>query len=123
MSITSLCVSNSSIEDLWKLETIGILDPSESKTKEERELQAKLHFMETVKRTPEGRYTVSLPWMEEGQSIPDNKVMALKRLEDLEGHQITGSMKLVLSWVKLIGPGALLKAMQEYLSLKANENN
>jgi len=62
--------------------------------------------------------------LEEGK-IPKQVAsgMALKRLEDLEGHQITGSMKLVLSWVKLIGPGALLKAMQEYLSLKANENN
>jgi glutamate dehydrogenase (NAD(P)+) len=48
--------------------------------------------------------------------------IALKRLQDLERHQRTGSMKLVLSWVKRIGPNALLRAIEEYLSLAANKN-
>jgi glutamate dehydrogenase (NAD(P)+) len=49
--------------------------------------------------------------------------IALKRLQELEKHQRTGSIKLVLSWIRRIGPSALFEAVKEYLSLMENENN
>ncbi|OXA42316.1 hypothetical protein Fcan01_22920 [Folsomia candida] len=40
----------------------------------------KKHFLRTVSRTKEGRYAVALPWVDEERTIPDNKVVAEKRL-------------------------------------------
>jgi hypothetical protein len=81
MSYISMTVCSSSVTELWKLDTLGIRDPIEVKTKEERDYQAQLHFMRNVKRLEDGRYSISLPWVEEMMSIPSNKEVAVKRLE------------------------------------------
>lgn len=76
----SLFNAEACVQDLWKLETIGITDPTEHKTKNEKEEEARQHFLKTVSRTQDGRYAVALPWVDEERTIPDNKVVAEKRL-------------------------------------------
>ncbi|XP_035221178.1 uncharacterized protein LOC118194095 [Stegodyphus dumicola] len=56
----SMLVSDSKISDLWKLDTLGILDPSESQTKRELEKQTMTHFLSNVKRDEEGRFQMML---------------------------------------------------------------
>jgi len=81
VSVSDMFVSDLSVEQLWSLETIGIRDPSESKSKLENEVLTKKHFMDTVVREEDGRYTVSLPWTNGPLNIPTNQFIAVKRLE------------------------------------------
>ncbi|GFY49645.1 DUF5641 domain-containing protein [Trichonephila inaurata madagascariensis] len=48
--VTSLLIKNSSVADLWKMETLGIMDLVETKSKEEMEKNAVEHFMKPVDR-------------------------------------------------------------------------
>jgi hypothetical protein len=73
-------VDTVSYQDLWKLETIGIRDPIEVKTEQQKDDEAKLHFMKTVIQEPDGRYTVSLPWIEGRKCLPTNQFIAERRL-------------------------------------------
>ncbi|GFY26470.1 hypothetical protein TNCV_2878021 [Trichonephila clavipes] len=52
--VTSLLLKNSSVADLWERETLGIMDPVETKSKEEMEKNAVEHFMKTVDRDEGG---------------------------------------------------------------------
>ncbi|XP_021959629.1 uncharacterized protein LOC110855533 [Folsomia candida] len=76
----SLFNAEAYVQDLWKLKTLGINDPTEHRTKNEKEEEARKHFLRTVSRTQEGRHAVALPWVDEERTIPDNKVVAEKRL-------------------------------------------
>lgn len=42
-------LTSQAIPDLWKLETLGIMDSGESKSRAAIELATKTHFLETVK--------------------------------------------------------------------------
>lgn len=92
MMVTSLMVNQASPSDLWSLETIGIHDPSEHKSKAEKENETKIHFQKTVTRNEDGRYSVSLPWTTLDQSIPSNKDCAVKRLESATAKLISTDM-------------------------------
>ncbi|GFW38356.1 uncharacterized protein TNCV_1332091 [Trichonephila clavipes] len=61
----SLHVSDNCIKDLWSLDVLGIKDPFEKKTRIELEEAAKDHFARHVTRDADGRYVVSLPWIQE----------------------------------------------------------
>ncbi|OXA53364.1 Cytochrome P450 4C1 [Folsomia candida] len=76
----SQVITESSVQDLWNLETIGITDPSESKSREECEEAARQHFLRTVSKSENGRYTVTVPWLDGAPEIPGNKSVAEKRL-------------------------------------------
>ena len=80
--VTTMYISERNVSDLWSLETLGIQDPIEVKTSSERDNEIMAFFNETVKRKPDGRYSVKLPWVEDCKLIPDNKELALKRLEN-----------------------------------------
>lgn len=83
MQVTSMLVSEANISELWSLETIGIHDPAEQKTRVERELETKQQFLQTVSRSETGRYSVSLPWIEAGQerqNLQNNRIVAERRL-------------------------------------------
>ncbi|XP_035715513.1 uncharacterized protein LOC110859590 [Folsomia candida] len=80
MSCISLFHGEASVQCLWNLDSIGIKDPEEHKSKRENEEETKRHFLSTVSRNKEGRYTVTLPWIDGAQKIPDNKLVAEKRL-------------------------------------------
>ncbi|GFV26362.1 hypothetical protein TNCV_516391 [Trichonephila clavipes] len=49
------------ISDLWELDSLGIKDPSEKKSKLELQDLALNHFENTVLRDDEGRYIVNIP--------------------------------------------------------------
>lgn len=57
----SLHISNAKIQDLWRLDVIGINDPVENKSREELNKSALEHFKEKVCRLDDGRYEVELP--------------------------------------------------------------
>lgn len=81
MSIsTFLFNAEASLKELWDLEKLGITDPAEHKTKKESEQHAYQHFLQTVSKSEEGRYSVCLPWIEGATNIPNNRVIAEKRL-------------------------------------------
>ncbi|GBM71929.1 hypothetical protein AVEN_163084-1 [Araneus ventricosus] len=67
--------------DLWNLDVIGIKDQAEKQSKMEQEEAARQHFLKTLKRLPEGRYEVSLPWLEGLQPPANNRIIAEGRLK------------------------------------------
>lgn len=73
-------VTDMSVPDLWRLETIGIRDPIEMKTAQEKEIAVLEEFKNSVIQSPDGRYEVNLPWRSGKQVIPNNRATAEKRL-------------------------------------------
>ncbi|OXA42202.1 hypothetical protein Fcan01_23221 [Folsomia candida] len=55
MLVTSLLASDWNPSELWNLESLRIQDPVESLSKEERDSEAKQHFLKTVTRSEDGR--------------------------------------------------------------------
>jgi len=78
--LLSLFTQSKNLEDLWKLETIGITDTCENISKSEIEKAVVSHFEETVKTNSEGRYEISLPWVNDRNDLPVNKTEAERRL-------------------------------------------
>jgi hypothetical protein len=81
--ITSICLKNSVIDDLWALEKLGITDPVEDKTNEKIYEEAMENFNNTLQVDDEGRYHVKLPWLEGHPQLLTNKELAVKRLDNL----------------------------------------
>ncbi|GBO21223.1 hypothetical protein AVEN_186455-1 [Araneus ventricosus] len=54
--VTSMLNKETLISDLWSLDALGILDPSEKKNKLEIQEEAGDHFVSTVKVNVEGRF-------------------------------------------------------------------
>ncbi|XP_076645562.1 uncharacterized protein LOC143355011 [Halictus rubicundus] len=77
----SMFVRDNNIEDLWTLDVLGIKDPIETKTQQEREKEVKESFVKTVRRNNLGRYEVQLPWLENFPGLNDNKDVAVRRLQ------------------------------------------
>lgn len=66
----------------WELDAIGIRsDNSEVYTPAEREAMAKVA---ASRRYVDGRYEVGIPWIQEERKLENNRVLAQKRLENLE---------------------------------------
>ncbi|XP_023217501.1 uncharacterized protein LOC111619908 [Centruroides sculpturatus] len=78
--VTSMIIGDLRIPDLWELDILGIKDPAEKQSKEELEQASIEHFEKTLKRDSDGRYMVSLPWIKGCQALPNNKVLAERRL-------------------------------------------
>lgn len=91
MIVTLMLVQGADISDLWNLETIGIREPSEQRSKEHA-LLIKNIFLETVSVNNEGRYEVYLPWVDGHPPLPTNKNMAEKRLVSLTKRLEVGNM-------------------------------
>ncbi|XP_067121310.1 uncharacterized protein [Centruroides vittatus] len=79
--VTSMLIGDLRIPDLWELDILGIKDPAEKQSKKELEQASIEHFEKTLKRDSDGRYMVSLPWIEGCQALPDNRVLAERRLK------------------------------------------
>ncbi|GBN82784.1 hypothetical protein AVEN_143835-1 [Araneus ventricosus] len=79
--VTSMLNKEALISDLWSLDALGILDPSEKKNKLELQEEARDHFLSTVKVNEEGRFQVSLPWLDNHLPLKDNHGLAVKRLD------------------------------------------
>lgn len=78
--VTSMLSKDICVPDLWDLDTLGIRDPAEKHTKEEQEKTANEYFLRTLKRLPDGRYEVSLPWVEGHQTLLNNRLVSERRL-------------------------------------------
>ena len=76
MLVTSMFVADATVTELWNLETIGICDPAERKSREEKETSVKEHFIQT--RSEEGRYIVALPWTVESPQIQTTEKLQRK---------------------------------------------
>lgn len=78
--VSLFCHKRLDISDLWSLESIGIKDPTEMKTKDHLAAEALKHFNENVKLNEENRYEVQLPWIEGHPELLNNHEVAEKRL-------------------------------------------
>ena len=81
MMVTSLLVKEMDISDMWRLDSIGIQDPSEQKTKEELHEATMDHFLKTVKINEDQRFHVCLPWIDTHLPLPSNYNLAVRGLE------------------------------------------
>ncbi|GFQ67533.1 integrase catalytic domain-containing protein [Trichonephila clavata] len=79
--LLSLHVRDLKICDLWSLDLLGIKEPSISQSKSEIEEAVKDHFVLSLRRDDEGRYQVSLPWLEVHPELSDNRNIAERRLK------------------------------------------
>ena len=80
LNVMSMFVGEASLPELWKLETIGIMDPVEQKSKLNREAEVKEHFLSTLRQVDDGRYCVKLPFTVGSPAIPNNRSIAERRL-------------------------------------------
>ncbi|GBM60061.1 hypothetical protein AVEN_147618-1 [Araneus ventricosus] len=72
--VTSMLTREISETDLWNLDVIGIKDQAEEQSKMEQEETTRQHFLKTLKRLPEGRNEVSIPWLEGLQPPANNRI-------------------------------------------------
>ncbi|UYV83366.1 hypothetical protein LAZ67_23000797 [Cordylochernes scorpioides] len=71
--VTSFHVNSFDVQDLWKLDVLGIMDAAETKSRKDLIETSNTHFKETVKRDESGRYIVSLPWIAGHPPVPVNR--------------------------------------------------
>ncbi|GFY66493.1 integrase catalytic domain-containing protein [Trichonephila inaurata madagascariensis] len=69
------------------LDSLGITDPVETKTKLEIQKETLNHFQKTISVDFSGRYEVALPWVLDNQLL-SNKKLAENRLESTKGKLI-----------------------------------
>ncbi|GFT96677.1 integrase catalytic domain-containing protein [Trichonephila clavipes] len=81
MNVTSVFVNDMCISDLWKLDSLGITDLVETKTKLEIQKEILNHFQKTISVDISGRYEVALPWVLDNKLLSSNRKLAENRLE------------------------------------------
>jgi hypothetical protein len=87
-TVISSCLDVAEIERLWSLDTLGIEEPAERLSKTEEDEGALQQVLQTVVRADDGRYLVELPWIDKMKRIPDNKIVAERRL-----HSATNKLR------------------------------
>ncbi|GBN00338.1 hypothetical protein AVEN_270110-1 [Araneus ventricosus] len=102
--LLSLYVSDNCIKDLWSLDVLLIKEPCEKKTRIELEEVARDHVARNVWRNEEGRYVVSLPWIQDHPLLSNCKNLAERRLKNcvrsLERSRNLGNYEAVFhSWL------------------------
>ncbi|XP_035224173.1 uncharacterized protein LOC118196815 [Stegodyphus dumicola] len=80
-SVMSVHVNDAKISDLWRLDTLVILDPGEKGRREVLEMAAEEYFNRCVKLDADRRYVVSLPWIQGHPPLPTCKNVAERRLK------------------------------------------
>ncbi|UYV63346.1 hypothetical protein LAZ67_2003803 [Cordylochernes scorpioides] len=95
--ISSLCVTtllSLDLENLWKLDAIGVSDAEVEKKTQSLQAEMEEHFAHTTTRDIEGRYEVALPWVQEKERIPSNKDLAENQLRSVRRKlEEVGDMK------------------------------
>ncbi|XP_055938249.1 uncharacterized protein LOC129968417 [Argiope bruennichi] len=82
LGLKSLGKHKTKISDLWELDSLGIKDPSEKKTKLELQDFTLKHFENTVSQNEDGRYYVYIPWIDGHDKLSDNFQLAERRLKN-----------------------------------------
>jgi hypothetical protein len=78
-------------KDFWSLELIGIKDDPTIN----EDAEAVKRFEATVSRSPDGRYAVGWPWIENRPELASNYIMTHKRLSSVL-QRLQGTPKLAL---------------------------
>ncbi|UYV69289.1 hypothetical protein LAZ67_6003135 [Cordylochernes scorpioides] len=76
---SSLCVTtllSLDLENLWKLDAIGVSDAEVEKKTQSLQAEMEEHFAHTTTRDIEGRYEVALPLVQDKERIPSNRDLA-----------------------------------------------
>ncbi|UYV69064.1 hypothetical protein LAZ67_6002223, partial [Cordylochernes scorpioides] len=71
------------IQNLWKLDAIGVSDAEVEKKTQSLQAEMEEHFAHTTTRDIEGRYEVALPWVQDKERIPSNKDLAENQLSSV----------------------------------------
>ncbi|GBN76246.1 hypothetical protein AVEN_237561-1 [Araneus ventricosus] len=79
VNMVTLCLQNFEIPNIWELENVSIVDPTERKATKLLENEALAHFQETVKKV-DNRYEVALPWLAGHPPVHDMYDVAESRL-------------------------------------------
>ncbi|UYV73927.1 hypothetical protein LAZ67_11001490 [Cordylochernes scorpioides] len=94
---SSLCVTtllSLDLENLWKLDAIGVSDAEVEKKTQSLQAEMEEHFAHTTTRDIEGRYEVALPWVQDKERIPSNRDLAENQLISLRRKlEEVGDMK------------------------------
>ncbi|GFV59409.1 integrase catalytic domain-containing protein [Trichonephila clavipes] len=103
--VHSLFTNREKISHLWELDSLGIKDPSEKKSKLELQDLALKHFENTVLRDDEGRYIVSIPRIEGNEKLEDHYSLAKGKLEKtVKTFKFTGRLfdyeQVFVDWEK-----------------------
>ncbi|UYV68940.1 hypothetical protein LAZ67_6001729 [Cordylochernes scorpioides] len=83
---SSLCVTtllSLDLENLWKLDAIGVSDAEVEKKTQSLQAEMEEHFAHTTTRDIEGRYEVALPWVQDKERIPSNRDLAETQLSSV----------------------------------------
>ncbi|UYV81333.1 hypothetical protein LAZ67_20000811 [Cordylochernes scorpioides] len=92
-SVSGLCTTSlltSDLENLWRLEAIGI---SDARQDDSIQKETEEYFARTISQDCEGRYQVALPWIRERELLTDNRDVAEKRLANVRKHLVnTGNL-------------------------------
>ncbi|OXA45861.1 hypothetical protein Fcan01_19010 [Folsomia candida] len=84
-----MCTRTKELSALWDLDTLGISDTIQKATQDEHEAKVKEEFQKNLERDKDGRYVIKLPWLTESMTIPDNRNVAIKRLESTSTRVVT----------------------------------
>ena len=77
-----LAIEEAAVSYLRRLDILGIEDPVQKVSKQERQTDVKKRFLETTYMNEEGKYEVKLPWIPNHSLISFNKMLAAKRLQN-----------------------------------------
>ena len=80
--VNSSIIQEAKLSDLWRLDVLGIEDPLQRQTKQEKEEAVDQRFNETTVINDQGRYEVMLPWIPDHAPLSTNKSIAIRRLEN-----------------------------------------
>lgn len=98
---------------------VSDFDSTDTKSREELSKSAMVHFEETVSRLKDGRYEVSLPWVNGHLKVSDNKDMAERRLKSTvkklrDVNKIDDYQKIFDEWLQM---GVIEKVPKNELKL------
>ncbi|KAL1447857.1 hypothetical protein WDU94_012336 [Cyamophila willieti] len=103
--VTNLLIKEASINHLWDLDTLGIMDPTEKMSQAELCKATEEHFLKTVGINEEGRYEVRLPFLANHPPLSSNYGLSEKRLDSTlrklksNGHELEYG-KVLESWLE-----------------------
>jgi len=80
-TISLLTQGEKSLSELWNLESIGIQDPMEKQSVSEHNTEVVKKFIQGIEREDDGRYKISLPWIDRSVVVPNNRFLCEKRLQ------------------------------------------
>ncbi|GBN44195.1 hypothetical protein AVEN_148419-1 [Araneus ventricosus] len=79
LNVISLFVKDSSINELWSLENIGIFYPIQKLNENNEHLKVIEEFENSMKILPDGRYQLCLPFKSDAIEFPSSKELTWKR--------------------------------------------